>query len=137
MEMATYLTFDGRCREAFAFYEKCLGGKIAAMMTHAQTPAAAHVPAEWGEKIIHARMTVGGQTLMGSDAPPDRYEPAKGFSVMLGVDDAATAERMFHDLAEGGQVRMPIDKTFWAERFGMLTDRFGIPWMVNCEAKPG
>lgn len=89
--------------------------------------------AEWRNKILHARLTVGDQVLMGSDAPPDRYEPSKGFSVTLGVNDPAEAERLFKALAEKGTVQMPLEQTFWALRFGMLVDRFGIPWMINCE----
>jgi PhnB protein len=128
-----YLTFNGQCETAFKFYEKCLGGKIEAMFTHEGTPAAQHVPAEWRKKILHTRLTVGDQVLMGSDAPPDRYEKPQGFSVSLNVDKPAEAERIFHALAENGNVQMPLEQTFWAVRFGMCVDRFGIPWMVNCE----
>ena len=84
-------------------------------------------------KITHARLLVGGTALMGSDATPDRYEPMKGFTVTLGVDDPQEAERIFHSLSENATVQMPIQKTFWAARFGMLVDRFGTPWMINCE----
>jgi PhnB protein len=133
MRLNPYLTFDGRCEAAFKFYERCLGGKIVAMMTHAGTPAENNVPPEWRQKIIHARLMVGDVALMGSDASPEHYEESKGFSVSLNIDDPATAERVFHALAEKGTVRMPIQKTFWAQRFGMLVDQFGIPWMINCE----
>ncbi|HEY2918511.1 MAG TPA: VOC family protein [Candidatus Binatia bacterium] len=133
MQLNPYLTFNGQCEAAFKFYEQCLGGKIVAMVAHAGTPAEEHVPAEWRNKILHARLIVGDEVLMGSDAPPDRYEEAKGFSVTLGVDDPVDAERIFYALAEKGTVRMPLQQTFWALRFGMLVDRFGIPWMVNCE----
>jgi PhnB protein len=133
VQLNTYLIFNGNCEEAFKFYEKCLGGKIEAMMTHEGTPAAGQVPAEWGKKIMHARMTVDGYLLMGSDSPPDQYRKPGGFSVNIGVKDAAQAERIFHALAAGGTVHMPIGETFWAIRFGMLVDRFGTPWMVNCE----
>jgi PhnB protein len=133
MQLNSYLTFNGQCEAAFKFYEQCLGGKIVAMLTHAGTPAEVHVPSEWRNKILHARLSVGDSTLMGSDAPPERYEEPKGFSVQLGIQDPLDAERKFHALAENGTVRMPIQKTFWAARFGMLVDKFGIPWMVNCE----
>ena len=133
MQLNPYLFFNGTCEEAFKFYEKCLGGKIEAMMTHAGTPAEAQTPPEWRNKILHARLVVDGQLLMGSDAPPDRREEPKGFSVSLQMKDPAVAERIFHALAENGNVRMPIQETFWAARFGMLVDRFGIPWMINCE----
>jgi PhnB protein len=133
MQMNPYLLFDGRCEAAFKFYAKVLGGKIEAMMPHEGTPAAEHVPSEWRSKIIHARMVVGDKVLMGSDAPPDRHEAMKGISVMLGVEKPAEAERIFNALAEGAEVRMPLQRTFWAERFGMLVDQFGTPWMINCD----
>ena len=91
------------------------------------------MPAEWRNKIMHARLMVGDEVLMGSDAPPDRHEDPKGFSVSLQIKDPTEAERIFHALAESGTVRMPLGQTFWAARFGMCVDRFGIPWMVNCE----
>lgn len=133
MRVNPYLYFNGQCEAAFKFYEEVLGGKIEVMLPHAGTPAAEHVPADWGKKIMHARLNVGGQTLMGSDAPPGHYAQPKGFSVSLDIKEPAEAERIFHALANEGKIEMPIQKTFWAARFGMLVDRFGIPWMVNCE----
>lgn len=120
-------------RTAFKFYEQCLRGKITAMMPHAGTPAEEHTPKEWRNKIIHARMNVGDGVLMGSDAPPDHYQAPQGFSVSLQIKEPAEADRIFTALSENGTVRMPIQKTFWAIRFGMLVDKFGIPWMVNCD----
>jgi PhnB protein len=133
MHVNPYLTFNGQCEPAFKLYARCFGGTIEAMLTHAETPAAEHVPPDWRNKIIHARLVVGDQVLMGSDAPPPNYEAPKGFSVSLGIDTIADAERIFTALADGGTVRMPLQETFWAARFGMVVDRFGIPWMVNCE----
>jgi PhnB protein len=133
MQMNPYLYFDGNCEAAFKFYEKVLGAKIDALMTHEGTPAGEHVPAEWLTKILHARLTIGEQVLMASDAPPGRFEKQAGFSLNLGFTDATEAERIFHALAENGSETMPIAETFWAVRFGMLVDQFGIPWMVNCE----
>ena len=133
MQINPYLMFSGECEEAFKFYEELLGGKIEMMMTHEGTPAANQVPAEWRKKILHARLAVKGQVLMASDAPPGRQEKPQGFSINVSVKDPAEAERIFHALAENGTVRMPIQETFWAKRFGMVVDRFGIPWMVNCE----
>ena len=86
-------------------------------------------------KILHARFVVGDKTIMGSDAPPERYDEPKGFSVSLGIDTPEEAERIFAALSEKAKVHMPIAETFWAHRFGMLTDQFGIPWMINCEKK--
>jgi PhnB protein len=128
-----YLIFDGRCEAAFKFYEQCLGGKIEAMITHGNSPIADQVPAERRNLILHARLVVGDQALMGSDCPPEHYEKPQGFSVSLNIDTPTEAERIFHTLAEKGEVRMPLQKTFWAASFGMLVDQFGIPWMINCE----
>jgi PhnB protein len=133
MQLNPYLLFEGNCEAAFKFYARALGGKIVAISTYEGTPMAKQVPPEWRSKIIHARLVVGDEVLMGSDAPPDRYEAMKGFSVSLGIDDPKEAERIFHALAENGTVRMPIQETFWALRFGMLVDQFTTPWMINCE----
>jgi PhnB protein len=136
MELNPYLAFNGTCREAFTFYEKCLGGKITMMMTHADSPMADQTPPEHLDKIMHVRMVVGDKVLMGGDAPPGHFTPPAGFSVSLGIAAPAEAERVFAALSEGGTVRMPIQETFWAQRFGMFIDRFGTPWMVNCEKTP-
>src|SRR5579872_6628405 len=133
MQLNPYLAFNGQCEEAFKFYEKCLGGKIIAKMTYGDTPMADQTPPDWRGKIAHMRLSVGDKLLMGSDAPPPRFEAMKGMSVTLGIDDPAEAERVFHALAENGTVGMPIQETFWARRFGMLVDQFGTPWMINCE----
>jgi PhnB protein len=133
MQLNPYLTFNGDCEQAFKFYAQALGSKIEMMMTHAESPMADQVPTDWRKKIIHARMTIGDQVLMGSDAPPDRYQKPQGFSVSLSADKTADAERMFKALSSGGTVQMPLQKTFWSAAFGVLVDRFGIPWMVNCE----
>ncbi len=135
MHLNPYLSFNGQCEAAFQFYQQCLGGKITAMFPHEGTPAEVHVPANWRKKIMHAQLVMDGQILMGADTPPEHYEQPRGFSVTAGITDAKEAERVFHALAEGGSVKMPIAETFWAERFGMLVDRYGIPWMVNCEKK--
>jgi PhnB protein len=135
MQLNAYLVFNGQCEAAFKFYEQILGGKILGMFTHAGTPAAEQVPPEWLNKIMHVTLKVGDSVLMGSDAPPDRYTRPKGITVNIAVNDVAEAERIFHALAENGTVGMPIQQTFWAERWGMLVDQYGIPWMVNCEGK--
>jgi PhnB protein len=131
MQVNPYLFFDGRCEEAFNFYARVLGGKIEAMIKHQGSPAEGSVPPEWGDKIMHAMLRVNDSVLMASDAPPGHFERPQGFSVSLHFTDVAEAERVFNALAEGGKVNMPFSETFWAVRFGMLVDRFGIPWMVN------
>jgi PhnB protein len=125
--------FKGDCEAAFHFYAECLGGKIEGLHTFDGSPMADKMPAEWRKKVMHARMSIGDKILMGSDPPPDRYQPPQGFSVCVEASAPAEAEHIFAALAKGGQVHMPIQKTFWAARYGMLTDQFGIPWMVNCE----
>ena len=133
MQMNNYLYFNGNCEAAFKFYEKCLGGKIEALITHEGTPAEKSVPAEWAKKILHARLVAGDAVLMASDAPPEHYSKPQGFSININVAEPAEAERLFKALSEGGEVIMSLAETFWAVRFGMFTDKFGIPWMVNCE----
>lgn len=133
MQANVYLQFNGQCEEAFRFYEKCFGAKIATMMSHADAPAEMQIPREWREKIMHARMTVGDTIVMASDAPPPHYRKPQGFRVSLGVDRPAEAERIFKELSQEGSVEMKMEETFFAHRFGMTTDRFGIPWMVICE----
>src|SRR5690242_18000987 len=117
MNILPYLQFNGNCEEAFKFYEKCLGGKIEAMMPHKGSPAEAHVPPEWGSKILNARMSVGSAKFMASDAPPGHYTKPQGFSVTLDVTDPAEAERIFRELSENAEVvAMPMQETFWATR---------------------
>jgi len=135
MQLNPYLSFNGECEAAFKLYEKCLGGKIAFMMPYEGSPMAEQAPAGWGKKILHVTLNIGSQVLQGADAPPNHYKKPQGISVSLDIKDPAEAERVFHALAEDGTVQMPIEETFWALRFGMLVDRFGIPWMINC-AKP-
>lgn len=132
MLLNPYLTFAGQCEEAFAFYARCLGGTIELMMPHEGTPAEEHAPPEWRKKILHARLKVGDGVLMGSDAPPSHYKAPQGVSVSLHVQQPAEAERIFAALSANGTVRMAMQETFWATRFAMFVDRFGIPWMINC-----
>ena len=136
MQVQPYLYFNGDCETAFKYYERCLGGRIEAMTTHAGTPAEQGVPAEWRNKILHARLVVGDAVLMASDAPPGHYHKPQGFSVSIQINEPARAEDIFRALADGGTVIMPFQQTFWAARFGMLVDKFGTPWMVNCDWAP-
>lgn len=133
MQLHVYLSFSGQCREAFELYEKALGGTIGMIMTNGESPMAGEIPPEWHDKIMHISMTIGAFVLMGSDAPPGHQEPMQGFNVSLQMTSAAESERVFNALSEGGKVTMPLGQTFWAHRFGMLVDRFGTPWMINCE----
>jgi len=134
MHLATYVGFNGQCAEALRYYEKHLGGTITAMFTFADMPGGEEMPPEARGGIMHARLELGGTTLMGSDTPPgmDRADPS-GFHVSVHPTSVDEADRVFAALSDGGSVEMPIQETFWAARFGMVVDRFGIPWMVNCE----
>jgi PhnB protein len=133
MRLSPYLSFNGNCAEAFQFYAECLGGEVGSTFTYEASPMANDVPPEWRQKLMHARVVIGDQDLLGSDNPPGRYQQSTGFSVSLGIKEPAEAERAFNALARGGTVTLPYAKTFWSAGFGMLVDRFGIPWMINCE----
>lgn len=132
MQMNAYLSFRGDCEAAFTFYAECLAGTVGQFFRYAGSPMAGDVPADWQDKIMHGSVTVGGQMFMGGDVAPERYESPKGFSLSLHLDDVPEAERIFQQLASGGRTVMPLEKTFWAARFGMLIDRFGMPWLINC-----
>jgi PhnB protein len=132
MRLNPHLVFNGQCEAAFRFYEQCLGGKIITMLTWGSSPMAGEVPPESSGKILHATLNIGDSILNGADALSGQYEQPKGFYVLIDTNDPVEAERVFQTLAEDGTVQMPIQKTFWAARFGVLIDRFGIPWEINC-----
>ena len=134
MQISPYLSFKGRCEEAFSFYAKCFGGQVGAIFRYAGSPMADQVPADWQDKVMHASVAVGDLVLMGGDVAPDRYEEPTGFSLSIQIKGPTEAERIFSELGKDGRVTLPLEKTFWAERFGMVVDRFGIPWLINCEA---
>jgi PhnB protein len=133
MHITTYLSFKGDCEAAVAFYERCLGGERGAIFRYAGSPMSDQVPADWQDKVMHGSLTVGGQMLMGADVAPSSYEEPKGFSLSIQIESTSEAERIFRDFASEGRVVMPLEKTFWAERFGIVVDRFGIQWLINCE----
>ena len=133
MQMNPYLSFNGQCEAAFKLYEQCLGGQLGPIFRYAGTPLSDQVPADWQDKVMHGSLTIGGQVLMGGDVAPESYEAPKGFSLSLQIKSTAEAERIFNELGKDGRVTLPLEKTFWAERFGMVVDRFGIPWLINCE----
>jgi len=133
MQINAYLNFDGTCEAAFRFYEKVLGGRLIGIETFRSAGVADFVPPGWEDKAMHTALVVGDQMLMGSDAPPGRFERPQGFSVSINVDTPEEAERIFGALSENGTVTMPLGETGWASRFGMLVDQFGTPWMINCQ----
>lgn len=133
MKIHPYLMFDGTCAEAFRFYERCFKGRIEMMLTYAEAPPDSGMPESAKDRIMHASLEVEGQKIMASDAPPGRFEPMKGLWVSLNLGAIGDAERVFKELSDKGTIVMPIQETFWAKRFGMVVDRFGSPWMVNCD----
>ena len=134
MQVNPYLHFDGNCEAALKYYQKVLGARIEAMLPYESGPADMPPAPDYKKKIMHAKVTIDGEVLMASDAPPGHFQKPQGFSVSLQVDDPTDAERKFKALAEGGTVNMPFGKTFFSKGFGMCVDQFGIPWMVNCPA---
>jgi PhnB protein len=128
MKFNTYVNFAGKCADAFRFYEKHLGGTIVMMMTHGQAPGQSRVPAELKDTVLHARIAVAGTELMGADIPG--AEPMRSAYLSLSVDSDTEAERIFSALADGGEVFMPMQETFFATRFAQLRDRFGVNWMI-------
>jgi PhnB protein len=139
VQIIPYLSFKGECEAAFKFYEQCLGARLGQVFRYGGSPMAGEVPADWSERIMHGSVTIGDLMLNGGDVAPDRYEEPRGFSLSIQISNTDDAERIFRDLATGGKVVVPLAQTFWAARFGMVVDRFGIPWLINCEefAPPG
>ena len=132
MAFSIHLTFDGQCEKAFRFYEQCLGAKVITMLKWSESPMAAQAPPGASDRILHATLNAGDDHVFGADAAPGEYEKPQGFSVLFDVKDPADAERIFRQLAEGGKTTLPLQETFWARLYGAVTDRFGIPWEINC-----
>jgi PhnB protein len=131
MKLHTYLNYGGNCEQALRFYEKHLGGKIVMMMRFGDQPeAAANVPPAMKNAVLHARITIGDTLLMASDGPPDRFQPMRSVYLSLGVGSNEEAEHIHKLLADGGEIFMPMQETFFAHRFSMLRDKFGTSWMI-------
>ena len=130
MKLYTYLNYGGNCRQAFEFYEQQLGGRITSLATHGEQPGLTSVPPEWRDAVLHARIELGGTTVMGADIPPERFQPMRSAYLSLLVDSIEEVERIYALLSEGGQIFMPMEETFFAHRFAMLRDRFGTSWML-------
>jgi PhnB protein len=129
MKLDIYLNYNGNCEEAFRFYQQHLGGKITMMMTHGENPEPNNnIPANWKNKVLHARIEIGDTALMGADIPG--AEPMRSAYLSLRVDSDKDAERLYALLSDGGQIFMKMEETFYASRFGMLRDRFGTSWML-------
>ena len=134
MKITPYLNFPGTCAEAFKFYAEKLGGEITFLQTHGDSPMKDMVGPEWQDKVMHATLQVGDNEISGSDAPLHMFAKPAGFMVTINPTDPDHAKRIFAAFKEGGEVKMEIQETFWTPLFGMVTDRFGTPWMISLEA---
>jgi PhnB protein len=132
MQVNPYLHFNGNCEEALKFYETALDATISVIMHVKGSPAEQHMPPEMADKVLHAQMTIDGEVVMASDAPPSHFKPMQGMSVCLQMDDPADGAKRFAAISAAGEVRMPFGPTFWSKGFGMCVDKFGVPWMINC-----
>jgi len=138
MNVEPYLFFEGRCEEAVEFYRKALGAEAIMLMRYKDSPEPAppgKLPPGSDNKVMHASLRIGDTTVMASDGLAQGRPTFQGFCLSLTVPDEARAEQFFAALAEGGKVQMPLAKTFWSPRFGMVTDRFGVGWMINVPSK--
>jgi PhnB protein len=134
MEISPYLFFNGNCEEALAFYQNAFGGDVN-ISRYEGTPLADGVPDDWKNKVIHATLTSGTATFMASDVTPEQHRTAgRSISLCISTPNEDEADRVFAKLSEGGKVTMPLDKTFWGAKFGMLIDKYGFEWMVNCRS---
>jgi PhnB protein len=137
VRLNTYLNYGGNCAEAFHFYEEHLGAKIGMTMKHGDMPDPSKVPPEMKDAVLHAQITIGDSMIMASDVPTDRFKPMRSVYLALNASSDADAERLFKVLAEGGEVYMPLQETFFASRFAQLRDRFGTSWMIMHERPMG
>ena len=135
MKLYTYLNYGGNCRQAFEFYAEHLGATITLLTTHGEVPDPSRVPPEWRNAVLHARIELGGTVVMGADISPDRFQPMRSAYLTLMLDSVEETERIYGLLADGGQIFMKLEETFFAKRFAMLRDRFGTSWMLLHEAQ--
>ena len=131
MRISPHLCFDGQCRTAFQAYQRILGGKIQTMLTYGESPTASSTDLKWHDRIVHATLVLDEIELTGVDLPPGSYRQPQGFFVTVTVSGSPRAEEIFKALGEGGSIQFPFQKTFWSPGFGVLVDRFGIPWEIN------
>jgi PhnB protein len=138
MKIEPYLFFNGRCEEAIEFYRAALGASVTMLMRFEESPdpPMMPLPPHWGRKVMHAGLRIGDTNVMASDGMASGDLAFSGFSLSIEMPDAAAAQRAFDALAAGGQVRMPLGKTFWSPCFGMVADRFGVGWMVGVAVEP-
>ena len=132
MRLNVYLNFLGQCEEALGVYQAALGGEISAMVKVAGTPAEPHYPADMKNNVLHGCLTLDTMDIMASDCPPSMYVKPANTAICINLDDENKAERLFKELSKDGAVLMPFEQTFFAKKYGMFTDRFGVSWMVHC-----
>jgi PhnB protein len=128
-----YISFNGDCEQAFDLYKSVFGGEYQGLMRWGDNPDCAQMPADQKNQVMHVALPIGNSVLMGSDSPMGPVERGSAYSVAIGSSDLGETEKIFNGLAEGGKITMPLQKTFWGATFGMLTDKFGIAWMINCD----
>jgi PhnB protein len=131
MRISPHLCFDGKCREAFQLYQSILGGTIQTMLTYGESPMASSTDPRWHDRIVHATLVLKEIELTGVDMISDAYHRPQGFFITLSVDGVALAQDVFKSLAQGGAIQVPFETTFWSPGFGVLVDRFNIPWEIN------
>jgi PhnB protein len=137
VRISPHLCFDGQCEAAFRAYHQVLGGTTLTMLSYGESPMATQIEPRWHDRIVHASLQLGEFELTGVDLFPQDYQGPQGFFVTLTISEPAKAKQVFLSLSEGGEVRMPFQATFWSAGFGVLIDRFGVPWEVNCAQAPG
>jgi PhnB protein len=135
MKLHIYLNYGGNCEQAFRFYEEHLAGRITEITRHGEIPNP-DLKAEWKDAVLHARIEIGGQVVMGADIPPDVFKPMRSAYLTLMLDSDGEAERVYALLADGGEIFMKMEQTFFASRFAMLRDKFGTSWMLLHESAP-
>jgi PhnB protein len=131
MEPTIYLYFNGNCLEAMQFYAETLGGEITGVFKNGDAPDPESRMPGGDDLVMNMNMRLGSANIMASDAPGEWYTKPQGFNISLAANSIEEAERIFNALSRDGDVRMPLEETFWAERFAMFSDRFGTPWMIN------
>jgi PhnB protein len=130
MQIRVHLIFGGQCEAAFRYYQRVLGGEITTLMTFGDSPLAATTEPRYHSRLVHATLALGDQELLGADVPTSDFARPYGFAVVLSLPNVEEAKRVFDAFADGGSVQMPFQKTFWADGFGFVTDRFGVPWEI-------
>lgn len=133
MSVGVHLQFTGQCREAFEFYQAILGGSLE-VISYGSTPAGEQVPEDWQDKVVHATLKIDELELAGADIQPEQYQKPTGFQLLIQAEDEERSKQLFDALGEGGSITIPLQQTFWSPCYGMLIDKFGIPWEVNCNS---